>query len=323
MNSSDRQRFWKETVPKFLEAAAIWTIVAGVIGWLSWKEINRRPIPEEAGREVIFTAGDSHGVTDGSALICQGIQVGKITGVSPAPRPGDRLQIEMTGSIDAKFKDWDFAPQAATKAGALTAGITGTPIVLTYRGELPAEERTSPQTFVLEPPEDTGRRVSQLLGEVTKITTAFTDPVPPSQLPPDWPADASPMRIAVIVHNLERATATLKQAAVTLEHELDVTDDATLLAGLRGIKGNVDTLTAEVAEVLDTLDNSLASIDGKVTDIVGRNAEERSAPRRELTAAIARADELLERLNLLIPRVGDTFLGRMVIRKAADDEEQP
>ncbi len=314
MSQTDHRRFWREVFPKFLEATAIWAIVAGAIGWLTWKEINRTPDQVEIGRPVTFIAQESFGVTDGSTLFCQGIAVGEILAVEPVTTPDGNLEIRMDGTIDPRFADWAFSSEAATKAGALS-GITGTPIVLTYEGELQPGPDTDPQQLTLTPPEETGERVNRVLTEVTKITTAFTDPIAADKLPADWPPGADPMRIAVIVHNLERATDTLKNAAADLGHELDATDEATLLASLRGIKTNVDVLTTEAATVLGTLDQTVSAIDGKVTDLLGQTSTDRAQPREEINRAIARADELLTRLNALIPRIGDTFLGRRFISK--------
>ncbi len=322
MSQTDHRRFWREVFPKFLEATAIWAIVAGAIGWLTWKEINRAPDQVEIGRSVTFLAENSYGVADGSPLTCQGIQVGEILAVEPITTESGDLKIRMDGTIAPRFADWAFAPEAATKAGALS-GVIGTPIVLTYAGDHPPTELATAQQLTLTPPEETGKQINRLLAEVTRITSAFTDPVTPDKRPGDFPAEADPTRIAVIIHNLERASETLKSAATTLAHELDATDDATLLASLRGIKTNVDTLTVEVAEVLDTLDNTIGSVDTKVTDLLGRTANERATPRREINQVIARADDLMERLNALMPRVGDTFLGRMIIRKPEEERAEP
>ncbi len=319
---SDQRRFWREVFPKFLEATAIWTIVAGAIGWLTWKEINRTPDQVDLGRPLTFTADNAYGVADGSPLICQGIRVGEILAVEPVTTDDGRLEIRLDGTIDPRFSEWAFAPEAATKAGALS-GITGTTIILTYAGERTDTADEAPQQLALTAPEETGQQITRVLAEVTKITTAFTHPIDPTLLPADWPADADPMRIGVIVHNLERATNTLKTAAATLEQELDATDEASLMASLQGIRANVDTLTAEATTVLRTLDRSVAGIDDKISDLVGNSASDRAQPREEITRAIARADELLTRLNALIPRIGDTFLGRRLIGKPDEQRAEP
>lgn len=322
---SDQRRFWRETFPKFLEAAAIWTVVAAAIGWLTWKEINRRPLAADLGRPLVFISEDAYGISKRSPLVCQGLNVGEILSVQPQTGPDGALTIRMEGSLDPKFKGWNFEPEARIESGGFTATLTGAPIQLVYAGELTAEQEASfpeeGQTFRVLPPDDTGKRIQRLLGDIEKITAAFTATVPPEELPPGWDGEDAPTRAAVIADNLLGASLALEQASVKLDQEMDATNDDTVMARLRGMKDNVDEISAETVALLTRLQATSDAINGKLDDVIGRSPAERARLRREFETLLETSEEMVLKVDNLLPRVGDTFIGRLLIRKPRNPEE--
>jgi len=316
---SDQRRFWREIFPKFLEAAAIWTVVAGAIGWLTWKEISRRPLAAEVGRQVELVSDDAYGVSKRSALICQGLNVGEVVSVEPQANADGSLMVLMRATLQPKYEDWNFAPETRVKSAGFTAALAGAPIELTFAGRLDPEQlsnyREQPQKFQVSPPEETGEQIQVAIGRINKITEPFTAVVPREELPGSWQGPENPTRADVIAANLLSASNALKQASDKLDHEMDATADATLMAQLRGIKTNIDEVSAEAVTLLEGLQKTTGALDEKLDDVLGETEAQRARMRNELNQLLETSEEMVEKIDNLIPRVGDTFMGRLLIRK--------
>lgn len=320
---SDQRRFWREVFPKFLEAAAIWTVVAAAIGWLTWKEISRRPLATEGGRQIELVSDNAYGVSKRSALVCQGLNVGEVMSVEARTGEGGTLSVVILGNIQPKFENWNFAPEAQVRSTGVTAALAGAPVELTFAGELDPGQisnyREVPQRFAVLPPKDTGEQIQVAIGRINQITKPFAETVPREELPAGWPGAVEPTRASVIASNLLTASTALKEASMKLDREMDATQDDTLMAQLRGVKGNIDEISNEAVALLKELQQTTNTLDEKLDDVLGQTPSQRAQLRSELNQLIETSEEMVEKIDQLIPRVGDTFMGRLLIRK----ERQP
>lgn len=319
----------KKSYAKLFEASAIWAIVAAVMGWLVYKEITRKTMKIEqakAGRKLIIEAKELHGIAERSSLICQGLTVGKITKIiaTPTGENSDTLSISIHAQLDDRYSGWTFSNQANVKSSGVMSGFTGTGVTLTFTGKLSDEEanadfsKAEPQRISLNAPEDTGARIKALLTEAETIVGAFSKEVPP---PEGWPEGEKATRIDVLSANLSAASEAINGAANQLEHQMDAESDESLMAGMADIKDELKSFTENSNQLITDVRKTVASIETSFDDTLGASKADRARLRKEAEEVLSSLDTFVDRLDDLASRMGDTVLGRTLIRKPGDREE--
>ncbi len=313
----------RKSYAKLFEASAIWAIVAAVMGWLVYKEITRKTLEIEqakSGRKLIIESGELHGIAERSALVCQGLKVGKVTEIiaTPTGENSGTLSISIHARLDDRYSGWTFSDQARVESSGVMSGLTGTPVTLSFTGKIPDGEiptdfsNAEPQRISLSAPEDTGARIKALLTEAETIVGAFSKEVPP---PDGWPEGEKATRIDVLSANLSAASEAINGAAKKLEHQMDAESDESLMAGMAEIKDELKSFTENSNQLITDVRKTVASIETRFDDTLGSSVSERARLRKEAEEVLSSLDTFIDRLDDLAERTGDTFLGRTFIRK--------
>tara|TARA_R110002096_G_scaffold78416_3_gene184697 strand:+ start:1147 stop:2199 length:1053 start_codon:yes stop_codon:yes gene_type:complete len=322
----------RRSYAKLLEASAFWAIFAAVIGWLVYKEISKNTIEIEqakAGRKLVIESKELHGIAERSALVCQGLTVGSVTEIEAihSGENSENLSISIHARLDERYSDWIFLNEANVDKGDLMSGLTGTRVALVFAGLIPEKEtkadfsKAETQRITLNAPEDTGARMKALLTEVEDITGALTKEVSP---PEDWPEGEKATRIDVLTANFYAASEAINSAAQKLEYQMDEKSDESLMAGMHDILHDIDkelkSFTENSNQLITDAQETVTSIDKRLDDTLGASPAERAQLRKESAEVLTSLDALIDRLDDLASRTGDTFLGRTLIRKPSDDK---
>lgn len=303
------------------------------VGGFLYREIRKNPFGLQTEIYPLhISARNVQGIGFGSLLRCQGFVVGRVREVRPETDGG--LAFRIDARIDPAYSKWRFDSVASVQSSVGPTYLGLSAIELTYRGSLPA-----PREQHLTLRQAGGPDFASMQADAPKIVADLRDIVaslnkPPAELEKIDPERATAAeRMVLNAHNtserMNRASAALtegeKGSPSTIERIQETVKD---LEGagrdLRKASAKSVQLEEQLAREVDTLSKEmhlrLAKIEYSAFQILGEKPAERLALGRDIRATVANLRTATAQVNDLIPRVGDTFLGRLFIRR---DKKKP
>jgi ABC-type transporter Mla subunit MlaD len=250
-------------------------------------------VPSSEGSvETVFLAEDVTGIRkDKSAVLCRGVRIGVVDKVGkPQLKSDGTIVIRLTARIQKDYaaEDWKFSNRAELQSGALTGGFVAAAIDLIY-DSLNGHNLTGHE-FVLESTkrsvDDATEAVRDLSQSIKKTFDQLNSPVGDTSAGPET--------------KLDRLLEAWRLVAERLGNELDRSDEASLVSKSRH-------LVDETGDFFRSSERRFDEVHNDLRDVLGETASERRALRRK-------ANELLDSADGLTSRVGDTFLGKLLIR---------
>jgi len=284
------------------------------------------------GQPITFLAKSAEGIGFGSELVCQGIVVGRVRAINVAGSPDAEGTVEFAveAALEKPYARWRFRDGPSVRAGIGPSYLGLSSIELRVKDILPPGAPAEPQTLRLQYQQGQVGRIKDdlaaLMEAVVKSSSQLGERV----------RDGSASSIERTIWNIDRVTEKLDAAVTRLtidspEAKSPLTqfaESADKLAALVDTLGSdVKMLAAESAETVQLsqsavarLEKSIASIEKSSIEVMGETPAERRAIRAEMLETLRNLREASVSLKDLIPRVGDTGFGRMLIKK---DEPEP
>jgi hypothetical protein len=310
----------KSILINLLIGAFLLALVAYVL-WVRKLEVVKQtavdfivPLDEDS-IETVFIAEDVTGIRrDKSPVICRGVRIGVIERVGkPQLKPDGTIEIRLVARIQKDYggKDWRFSNEARLQSSALTGGFLAAGIELIFDpvdgyNLIGHEFRIAPAKQSVD---DATEAVRDLSRSIQRTFDQLNAPADDLSAGPET--------------KLDRLLETWRVVAERLSKELDRSDDDSLIATSRVVaerlgkeldRSDGDSLIAKSRLLVDQTGNFFRSSDKRfdevhddLRDVFGETPSERRALRRK-------ANELLDSADALTSRVGDTFMGRLLIR---------
>jgi gas vesicle protein len=247
---------------------------------------------EESSVETVFLAEDVTGIRrDKSPVVCRGVRIGVVGKVGkPQLRPDGTIEIRLIARIQKDYaaEDWKFSSDAKLQSGAITGGFIAAAIEMIYdpaNGHNLVDHEFHLDT-TKQSVDDATEAVRDLSRSIQRTFDQLNAPAGDTSTKPET--------------KLDRLLETWRVVAERLGNELDRSDNASLVSKSR-------RLVDETGNFFRSSDRRFDEVHNDLRDVFGETASERRALRRK-------ANELLDSADALTSRVGDTFLGRMLIR---------
>lgn len=287
----------KSILINVLIGALLLTVVVYVL-WVRKFELVKETavelmVPSDEGSvETVFLAEDVTGIRrDKSPIICRGVRIGVVERVGkPQLKPGGTIEIRLIARIQKDYatEDWKFRNEAKLQSGALTGGFMAGAIELIY--DPTNGYNLVGHEFQLEATKQSVNDATEAVRDLSRsIQRTFDQLNAPAQ-----DTSAKPET------KLDRLLETWRVVAERMGSELDRSDDASLVSKSR-------RLVDETGDFFRSSDKRFDEVHNDFRDVFGETASERRAVRRK-------ANQLLDSADALTSRVGDTFLGRLLIR---------
>jgi hypothetical protein len=281
---------------------------------------------DEDSIETVFIAEDVTGIRrDKSPVVCRGVRIGVIERVGkPQLKSDGTIEIRLVARIQKDYsgKDWRFSNEARLQTSALTGGFLAAGIELIFDpgggyNLIGHEFRIAPAKQSVD---DATEAVRDLSRSIQRTFDQLNAPAEDLLAGPET--------------KLDRLLETWRVVAERLSKELDRSDDDSLIATSRVVaerlgneldRSDRDSLIAKSRLLVDQTGDFFRSSDKRfdevhddLREVFGETPSERRALRRK-------ANELLDSADALTGRVGDTFMGRLLIRseRKAKEAERP
>jgi hypothetical protein len=279
-------------------------------------------------RPISFLAESAEGLAFGSDLICRGLTVGRVRAVrvddASLAAPGEGIGFRIEGALDKPYANWLFKDNPVVRAGIGPSYLGLASIDLDLAGIAPARERPAPQVLTLRFEEGRLGRMQDRVGMMLEVL------VQPSEMLGQRVASGRATSLERTFWNLDRFTEKLDAAATTLTVDTDSpsplsqfvqsTDKLATLVDELGAQ--VRDLTAESTRAvrqsqaaIDKLDATISRLERSSLEVLGETPAQRRAIHSGLLETIGNMREVSDDLKDLMPRIGDTGLGRMLIKK--------
>ena len=289
---------------------------------------------------IYFTSPNAEGLGFGSELKCQGLTVGRVravlvdekgtaSGRAPsAPIPADKVGFRIQAALDKPYANWVFqgGPVVRAKIGPAYLGLSS--IELELAEVRPPEEKLKPQQLELRVEEGRFGRMqddaSLLLESVVRRADLLGERVKSGEA----------TSVERTLWNVDRFTEKL-DAAVTkltvdagrpspLSRLVDSVDRLSLLVDDLGKQ--VKDLTAESAATvqrsraaIEKLEATVSGLERSSLEVLGETPAQRRAIRAELLETLRDFRQASSSFKDLTSRVGDTGVGRMIIKKKENE----
>lgn len=287
----------KSILINVLIGASLLALVAYVL-WVRKFEVVKETavdlmVPADEGSvQAVFLAEDVTGIRrDKSPIICRGVRIGVVEAVGkPQLKRDGTIEIRLVARVEKDYAtdDWKFSNEAKLQSGALTGGFIAGAIELVYDPingyNLVGHEFHLDATK--QSVDDATEAVRDLSRSIQRTFDQLNAPA----------GDTS----AEQETKLDRLLETWRVVAERLGSELDRSDGASLVSKSR-------RLVDETGDFFRSSDRRFDEVHNDFRDVFGHTASERRALRRK-------ANELLNSADALTSRVGDTFVGRLLIR---------
>ena len=303
------------------------------VGAFVYREIRKNPFGLQTDIYPIhISATNVKGVGFGSQLRCQGFVVGRVREVRP--KTDGSLAFTIEARIDSAYSRWKFDTVAAVQPNVGPTYLGLSTIELTYKGTFPAPRE---QHLVLRHEE--GPNYASMQADAPKIVADLKEIVsslnkPPAELAKLDPKTATAVqRMILNAHDtsdrMNRASIALTEAeggSPSPIQRIQETVKDLQQAGrdLRQASAKSVQLEAQLAHEVDSLSREmhlrLANIEYSAFQILGETPAERKALGRDVRETFANMRSASAEVDDLIPRIGDTFLGRLFIRR---DKKKP
>lgn len=238
--------------------------------------------------ELHFTTDNLLGLGPRSELRCAGAVVGHVRKVTTQLVNG-QPQFDIVAGVGKQFAAWKFATPATVALGVVQSVVSPSSITLeiatTGPGVQPRKPGEAQPLDVIPLVQDTSNNaIAAITDRINKTIDQFTTVQ-------KGHAEPATLELADAIHNLNAMTASLDQT-VGKNGKVDTALDA-LNADLQHLKDTIDTTTKTISDLDAGVDTSLRQMNGLVS---------------ETTVTMTTLHGTLE-------RVGDTFVGRMLIAR--------
>ncbi len=285
------------------------------------------------GLEVVpisFEADSVQGLGIGSELRCQGLVVGRVTEIRAIPSDG-RLSFHLLARLDPKFKAWEFKRDATVQSGIGPAYLGFSSVELVYVRTVPG---IAWQRLRLVREEES--EMAQIQEHVAHLAALLDLPMSELAARAQSPRVTAAEQLAL---NMVRSSENLREASDVLAQSSDSRKSAVrqlvdTISNLqetseRGmelvakLQVHVDTLSGSSERTLSAVDRRIGAMEKATYELIGQSPGERTALHHDLKRTVNGWAEAAENVNDLVPRVGDTFFGRMFIRKSKKRVSKP
>ena len=266
--------------------------------------------------ELLLYADDLQGVRERAEVRCRGTIVGHVKKIEwgtratvfagaaakmPTSAPDDRVRFWMKAGVNNRFKNWAFAPRGHIQGAVMQSAMTPSWIELLPPVE--SEQSVTPGPFaqieLLPPKQKPG--AEGLIEKVTEITDAVLELVrvinPSGEAGVEGQVGPKPtppiQKIVRMIDDMAETSRTMRDFAIRVKE-----------------KGSDD----ELHEALQELKAAVTKLHEHVTEADGA-VEETKAAMATFKKAAKSADISADKFGNLVDRVGDTTMGRMLIRK--------
>ena len=290
---------------------------------------------------LTFVADSADGLGFGCELRCQGLMVGRVRVVrveekngsilvdrDPQARDkksGGRVRFRIESALDKPYSNWVFQDHAVVRAGIGPTYLGLSTIELAVAEVRPAGEKVPPQTLSLKFEDG---RLSGMQDDAALLLEAV---VRRSDLLGERVASGEASSLERTLWNLDRFTEKLDVAVTTLTVDgkerlsplkrlVDSADRLGVLVDKLGVQ--VEGLTKESTqtvrqskEAITKLESTISRLDHNSLEVMGETPAQRRAVRSELLETLHNLRNASDSLRELIPRVGETGFGRLLIKK--------
>jgi len=298
-----------------------------------FREIAADPLRITSGAfPISFTSPTAEGLGFGSELRCQGLTVGRVRTVKVAEQndviatgtPATCVTFRIEAALDKPYASWVFKDSPLVRAGLGPAYLGLSSIELEIAEIRPPGEKLPPQELALRYEDG---RLGRMQDDASLLLESV---VRRSDLTGERVASGKATAVERTLWNLNRFTEKL-DAAVTrltvdekrpspLSRLVDSTDKLSALVDELGTQ--VKDLTAESADTvqrsraaIEKLDATISRLERNSLEVLGETPAQRRAVRSEMLETLHHLRSASDSLDDLIPRVGETALGRMLIKK--------
>ena len=290
---------------------------------------------------ITFVAESADGLGFGCELRCQGLTVGRVRAVrveekdgailvdrdpqSKGSKANGRVRFRIESALDKPYANWVFQDHAVVRAGIGPSYLGLSTIELAVSEVRPQGEKLLPQTLSLK--FEDGR----LAGMQDDAALLLEAVVQRSDLLAQRVASGEASSLERTLWNLDRFTEKLDSAVTALtvdgkerqsplKRMVDSADKLGQLVDKLGAQ--VEDLTKESTrtvrqshEAVEKLESTIAHLDRNALEVMGETPAQRRAVRTELLETLHNLRNASDSLRELIPRVGETGFGRMLIKK--------
>jgi hypothetical protein len=263
---------------------------------------------------------------DGTILLEPGQQT---SGSSPA----SRVRFRIEGALDKPYASWVFKDYPVVHAGLGPSYLGLATIELAVAEVRPKGEKFPPQTLTLKFEDG---RFSGMQDDAALLLESV---VRRSDLLGERVLSGEATSVERTLWNLDRFIEKLDAAATTL-----TVDGATQASPLKRLVYSADKLSSLVDELgtqvrgltkestktvlqsqqaIERMDSTISRLERSSLEVLGETPAQRRAVRLEMLETLHNLREGSESLKELIPRVGDTKVGRILIKKKAPESEAP
>jgi len=293
----------------------------------------------QGGQPIAFESASAEGLGFGSELRCQGLSVGRVRAVRVTEKDGavlvehepqasgsnSRIRFRIEAALDKPYSNWVFRDHPVVRAGLGPSVLGLASIELEVAEIRPPGKKFPPQTLSLK--FDEGR----MGGMKDDAALLLESIVRRSDLLGERVMSGQATSVERTLWNIDRFTEKLDAAATTLTVDgadrpsplkrlVDSADKLSALVDELG--GQVEDLTKESTrtvrqsqEAITRLDATITRLERNSLDVLGETPAERRAMRAEMLETLHSFREASGSFKDLIPRVGDTGFGRLLIKK--------
>ena len=248
--------------------------------------------------ELLLSCDDLQGLRERAELRCRGAIVGHVKKIEWG---GEQFSIK--AGISNRYKDWSFAPRGHIQGAVMQSAVTPSWIELLPPQPNEPAVVAGPLAPIELIPAKQKAGAEGLMEKVTEIGDAVLDLVhvvnPPKAdanvARPDAQATPTPpiQKIVRMIDDMSETSRSMREFALRLKEKS--TDE-------------------ELNHALQELKNAVAKLHEHVTEADGA-IEETKAAMNQFKKAAKSTELSTQKFNDLVDRVGDTTMGRMLIRK--------
>ena len=299
----------------------------------------------KGGQPIIFEAASAEGLGFGSELRCQGLSVGRVRAVRVTEKDGNvlvepdpqasgstpHIRFRIEAALDKPYANWVFRDHPVVRSGLGPSVLGLASIELEVAKVRPPDQKYPPQTLALK--FDEGR----MGGMKDDAALLMESIVRRSDLLGERVLSGQATSVERTLWNIDRFTEKLDGAATILTVDgasrpsplkrlVDSADRLSLLVDELGAQvkdlTKESTLTVRQSqEAITRLDATISRLERNSLELLGETPAQRRAMRAEMIETLHGFRDASASFKDLIPRVGETGLGRLLIKKKSPEAE--
>ncbi|MEI6034778.1 MAG: hypothetical protein WCS65_10930 [Verrucomicrobiae bacterium] len=298
----------------------------------------------QGDQPITFVSESAEGLGFGSELRCQGLTVGRVRAVRVVEKNGAivvennpqasggsaRVRFQIVAALDKPYANWVFRDHPLVRAGFGPTVLGLASIELAVAEVRPRGEKSPPQTLSLKFEE------GRLSGMQDDAALLLESVVRRSDLLGERVRSGEATSVERTLWNLDRFTEKLDVAVTALTVDgadrpsplKRMVDSADKLGDLVDQLGaQVKDLTKESTRTVQQSQAAIAKLDATVSrldrnslEVMGETPAQRKAVRTELLETLHNLRNASDSLRDLIPRIGETAFGRMLVKKKPPED---